>query len=225
MKIKKLNMSERPREKMMVQGRESLSNSELLAILLKTGSKKEGALALSTRILNHEEGGLSRFAEYSIEELTAFDGIGQVKACEIHAAMELGIRISKANAVSLGRITDAEGVAKFFMDEMKTLKKEVFKILLLDLKGKIITWETISVGNLTTSLVHPRETFRSAVKRSAASIILVHNHPSGDPTPSEDDKLVTRRLVEAGNILGVPVLDHIVIGDSTFVSLKEEGLM
>lgn len=220
-----MNTSERPREKMLVQGRESLSNSELLAILLKNGTKKEGVITLANRLLNYDQGGLRNLAELSIEELLKFDGIGIAKACEIHAAIELGIRISQTHVPHLGVISQAEDVVKIFMEEMRYYKKEVFKILLLDNKGKIISRETVSIGDLSSSIVHPRETFRSAVKRSAASIILVHNHPSGNPTPSREDKLVTQRIVEAGNILGIKVLDHIIIGDGTYVSLNAKGLM
>lgn len=220
-----MNDSERPREKMLVLGREALSNSELLAILLKNGTKKESVLTLANKLLNHNQGGLRYLADLSIEELMEFDGIGMAKACEIHAALELGIRISQTKIPSLGVITEAEDVVKIFMEEMRYFKKEVFKILLLDNKGKIISREIVSMGDLSSSIVHPRETFRSAVKRSAASVILVHNHPSGNPTPSEEDIRATKRIVEAGNILGIAVLDHIIIGDGTYVSLNAKGLM
>ena len=225
MKIREMRTSERPREKMVLYGSQALTDSELLAILLKTGTRQRSAIEVADTILNHSAEGLRNIADMSLEELRAFDGVGIAKACQLHAAVELGRRIAQSRIINRGRIAGIGDVLDLFMEEMRYEKKEVFKVLLMDSKGKILSKETISVGDLSSSIVHPRETFKSAVRRSAASVLFVHNHPSGDPTPSKEDIVVTRRLVEAGDILGIAVLDHVIIGDGTYVSLKEEEII
>lgn len=225
MKIREMRESQRPREKMVLYGSQALTDSELLAILLKTGTRNRSAIEVADIILNHGAEGLRNIADMSLEELQSFEGVGLAKACQIKAAVELGRRIAQSRIIDKGRVTAIGDVLDMFMEEMRYEKKELFKALLLDSKGGILSKETISVGDLSSSIVHPRETFKSAVRRSAASVLFVHNHPSGDPTPSKEDIVVTRRLVEAGDILGITVLDHVVIGDGTYVSLKEKEII
>lgn len=225
MKIKEMSINERPIEKMVLYGKETLSNSELIAILLKTGTTKLSSLQLAERVINQNADGLRNLANITLEELMDIDGIGQAKAATIVAAVELGKRISASEAIQRGKISCVEDVVDIFMERLRYLKKEMFEVLLLDTKGNIISSENISVGDLCSSVVHPRETFKSAIKRSAAAIIFVHNHPSGDPTPSNEDIAITKRLIEAGNILGISVLDHIIIGDGVFVSMKASDLI
>lgn len=225
MKIKEMSINERPIEKMVLYGKETLSNSELIAILLKTGTTKLSSLQLAERVINQNADGLRNLANITLEELMDIDGIGQAKAATIVATVELGKRISASEAIQRGKISCVEDVVDIFMERLRYLKKEKFEVLLLDTKGNIISSENISVGDLCSSVVHPRETFKSAIKRSAAAIIFVHNHPSGDPTPSNEDIAITKRLIEAGNILGISVLDHIIIGDGVFVSMKASDLI
>lgn len=223
--IKELPEEERPREKMMRYGANRLTNCELLAILIGTGTKRNSALTLANSILSIEETGLAFLADCSPEELVCVEGIGMAKSCQIISAIELGKRIAGAprgKKISLG---SPDQVAALFMEEMRHRKKEVFKVLFLNTKNEIVAIEDVSVGNLNTSIVHPREVFRSAVKKGAASIILLHNHPSGNPTPSQNDIDVTRRLTETGKLLGIPVLDHLVIGDGAYLSFKEQMLL
>ena len=225
MKIKEMSINERPIEKMVLYGKETLSNSELIAILLKTGTTKLSSLQLAERVINQNADGLRNLANITLEELMDIDGIGQAKAATIVAAVELGKRISASEAIQRGKISCVEDVVDIFMERLRYLQKEMFEVLLLDTKGNIISSENISVGDLCSSVVHPRETFKSAIKRSAAAIIFVHNHPSGDPTPSNEDIAITKRLIEAENILGISVLDHIIIGDGVFVSMKASDLI
>lgn len=225
MKIKEMSINERPIEKMVLYGKETLSNSELIAILLKTGTTKLSSLQLAERVINQNADGLRNLANITLEELMDIDGIGQAKAATIVAAVELGKRISASEAIQRGKISCVEDVVDIFMERLRYLQKEMFEVLLLDTKGNIISSENISVGDLCSSVVHPRETFKSAIKRSSAAIIFVHNHPSGDPTPSNEDIAITKRLIEAGNILGISVLDHIIIGDGVFVSMKASDLI
>ncbi len=225
MKIKDMLLFERPREKMVFYGKEALSNAELLALLIKTGTSKESALNIAEKMLNINAEGLRGLSENSVEELSQFEGIGIAKASVILAAVELGKRISAWETLDRQNIKSVHDVVDIFMENMRYLKKEYFETLLLDAKGSIIAKETISVGDLCSSIVHPRETFKSAVKRSAAAVIFVHNHPSGDPSPSDEDVKTTNRLIEVGNILGISVLDHIIIGDGTFISMKSKGMI
>ena len=224
MKIREMVKDERPREKMAMYGRQTLTNSELLAILIKTGTERHGVLDIADEII-HKSGGIRMLAEYSLEELAAFEGIGRAKACVILAAVELGSRLAASSQLTTGRIKDAGDVADVFLEKLRYRKKERFESLLLDAKGNIISCELISMGDLMSSPVHPRETFQAAVKRGAAAVILVHNHPSGDPTPSDDDIKITKRLKEAGDILGISVLDHVIVGDGNYVSLRNLGII
>ena len=217
-------MEERPRERMLRAGANALSNAELLAILLRTGTINESAVALAQRLLI-EAGGLRRLVEMNTEQLTALKGIGYAKALQVQAGIELGKRIVRTAQPETVTIRSPHDVSQLMMEELRYLQKEHFVCLFLNTKNHVIGQETLSIGSLNASIVHPREVFLAAIKRSSASIICVHNHPSGDPTPSPEDIDITRRLVEAGSVIGIDVLDHVIIGDLTSVSLKELGLM
>lgn len=223
--IKELPKDERPREKLMQNGAVCLSNAELLAILIATGTKDSSAVMLANRILSLEKSGISFLVDCTIEELSKIPGIGMAKSAQIVAAIELGKRIATKPKEKRVNIKAPKEVAELFMEEMRYLKKEFFKVLLMNTKNEIISVENTSVGNLNSSIVHPREVFYSAVKKSAASVIFIHNHPSGNSMPSQEDINITARLVEAGKILGINVIDHLIIGDGNFVSLKEKMLM
>ena len=221
--IKEMAKDQRPRERLIRDGKQMLSTAELLAILIGTGSKERSALDLANSILALDERGVGYLMDLTVSELMEIDGVGEAKACRITAAFELAARLSGQRARDEVRIGSSDDVAKLFMEKMRYLKKEFFNVLLLDTKGDIIKEENVSVGDLATSIVHPRESFTGAVRNSAAAVIFVHNHPSGDPSPSGEDLEVTKRLAEAGKILGIRVLDHIIIGDGVFVSLHEQG--
>lgn len=222
--IRDLPLEERPREKLKSLGAGALTNAELLAILIRTGNKNESAVQLATRILARG-GSLRNLPDLSLEDLQESRGIGPDKAVTIKAALELGCRLATAPREASGSITNPRQAADLFMEELRYKKKEYFKILLLNTKNHVISREEISVGSLSASIVHPREIFNIPLRKSASSVILFHNHPSGDPTPSQEDLEVTRRLVDAGNILGIAVRDHIIIGDGCFFSFREKGLI
>ncbi|MGO4546200.1 DNA repair protein RadC [Paenibacillus sp. 2TAB23] len=215
---------ERPRERMMKYGAEALSHTELLAILLRTGTQRQSAVHLAGTILK-QCGSLRNLMDMSMEEMTSIRGIGPAKAIQLRAGMELGKRISRSQMGEAIIVRNPKDAADYVMEDLRYLKKEHFVCLFLNTKNHIIGRETLSVGTLNASLVHPREVFRAAISRSSASIICIHNHPSGDPTPSPEDIALTRRLAEAGQLVGIEVLDHLVIGDGRFVSLKEQGHM
>lgn len=208
---------------MLAVGAQALSNAELLAILLRTGTPQETALELAQRLLS-QPGGLRYLAEASLEELKEQKGIGLAKATQIKAAIELGRRLSVYSA-NRPVIQHPGDVASLLMDEMRYLDREHFRTVSLNTKNRVLAIDNVAVGSLNASLIHPREVFKGPVKRSAAAIILVHNHPSGDPSPSLEDIQVTRRLVEAGKLLGIEVLDHLILGDGSFISMKEKGLL
>lgn len=224
MKMKDVPKEERPRERLIKYGESHLSNQEILAILLGSGTKKESVMDLSNRVLMHFEG-IKLLSEATIEELTAIKGIGNAKGIVILAALELGRRIQRYKPEECYIIKSPEDGADYVMEEMRNLNQEHLVVLFLNTKNQIIHRQTIFIGSLNASIVHPREIFREAVKRSAASIICAHNHPSGDPSPSQEDIHVTRRLVEAGKIMGIELLDHLVIGNNSFTSLKEKGYL
>ncbi len=223
-KMKDVPKSERPRERLLQLGESHLSNQELLAILLGSGTKKETVMDLSNRLIMHFEG-LKLLSDATIEELTAIKGIGEAKGVIILAALELGRRIQQYKPDERYVIRSPEDGADYVMEEMRSLNQEHLVALFLNTKNQVIHRQTIFIGSLNASIVHPREIFREAVKRSAASVVCAHNHPSGDPSPSQEDIQVTRRLVEAGKIIGIELLDHLVIGNNRFISLKEKGYL
>lgn len=222
--LRDLPHEERPRERMMHYGAESLSQAELLAILLRTGAHRESALLIAQRLLS-QAGGLRGLADLSIEELTTINGIGPAKAVQLKAGIELGRRMANSRLTGPVIIRSPQDAAEILTEQLRYLQKEHFICLFLNTKNHVIAQETLSMGSLNASIVHPREVFRAAMKCSSAAIICAHNHPSGDPTPSPEDISLTSRLMQAGEIVGIDVLDHLVIGDSSYVSLKEKGYM
>jgi len=221
--IKDMPETMRPREKLLKNGEMSLSDAELLAIVLGMGTRNVSALELANFLLAKYKG-LRGLKEASLEELLEERGIGPAKAVGIKAAIGLGRRLALDVQEKIP-IKSPEDVKNIVMEEMRYFDREHFRSLYLDRKGGLMVMEDVSIGSLHSSIVHPREVFKTAVKKSAASIILVHNHPSGDPTPSKEDIDVTNRLIEAGKIMGIEVLDHIVIGEGTYCSLKARGLI
>ena len=209
----------------MKRGVQTLSDSELLALLIRTGDASQGKNALEiTRALLRHVGGLHRLADRNIRELCLVRGVGPVKAAQIAAAVEIGRRLE---APPLDRVSfiSSTDVAQYFIPRLRDLHKEVFMVLLLDARNCLIRGVTISVGSLTASIVHPREVFKPAILDSAASVIFIHNHPSGDPPPSQDDLKITSKLVEAGRMIDIRVLDHIIIGRGSFTSLAGKGFI
>jgi DNA repair protein RadC len=222
--IRDFPQDERPRERFIQNGPASLSNHELIAILLRTGTKDESVLQLSNRLLTNFEG-LRLLKDATLEEMTEIKGIGQAKAIQVLAAVEIGRRITNLNYPDRYVIRSPEDGANYVMNDMRFLAQEHFVCLYLNTKNQVLHKQTIFIGSLNASIVHPREVFREALKRSAASIICLHNHPSGDPAPSREDIEVTKRLVECGKMIGIDVLDHLIIGENKFVSLKEKGYL
>ncbi|MED4453335.1 RadC family protein [Metabacillus fastidiosus] len=222
LKIRDFPAGERPRERLIKNGSASLSNHELLAILLRNGTKKESVLQLANRLLTHFEG-LRMLKEATIEEITSISGIGEAKAVQIMAALEIGRRIHQLTFEDRYVIRSPEDGANYVMEEMRFLTQEHFVCLYLNTKNQVLHKQTVFIGSLNASIVHPREVFKEAFKRSAASIICIHNHPSGDPAPSREDIEVTKRLSECGRMLGIELLDHLIIGEQKFISLKEKG--
>ena len=225
MNIRKLPISEKPREKLLKEGKGKLSNTEILAILIGSGTRQKSAMELATEIISMDSSGIKYLADCRPEELTAISGIGPCKASEILAAVELGKRLASIPAADRDIIKSSSDIADIFMEKMRYHKKEHFMSLMINAKGQIIEETEVSIGDLCSSTTHPREVFVDAVRRSAGSVIFVHNHPSGDPTPSDMDISTTKRLMEAGEILGIPVLDHIIIGDGNYISMKAAGII
>ncbi|HLF01563.1 MAG TPA: DNA repair protein RadC [Anaerolineales bacterium] len=214
---------DRPRERLAQAGPEALNNAELLAILLRTGLEGENVVRLGERLLA-QHGGLVGLLKMSYNDLQEVKGIGPAKAAQLKAAVELGRRIAAASPGEKPTINSPADAANVVMYEMRALDQEVVKVLLLDTRNRLLNVADVYRGSLNTSMIRVGELFREAVKQNAASIIVAHNHPSGDPSPSPDDVAVTRMMVEAGRLLDIPVHDHIVIGHNRFVSLKERGL-
>ena len=221
--IRDLPLGERPRERLAACGAASLSHTELLAILLRIGVRGESALKQAERILVHFQG-LRGLAGASVDEIASLPGVGKAKACLITAAVELGRRLSTTETAECPMIRSPRDAAELVMGRLRFLDREHFLAILLNARNQPLGVETISVGHLTASLVHPRELFKAAIQKSAAAVILAHNHPSGDTTPSQEDLMLTRRLREGGELLGIEILDHIVFGDNRYASLKEKGL-
>jgi len=221
--IKEMPKDERPRERLEFYGAPALSNAELIAIALRTGTKRENAIVLSQRLLTtfHGLGGLSRA---SVQELTGVSGIGRVKAVQIKAAMELGKRVMFAPDGDRIQITCPGDAANLLMSDMSAQMQEQLRVILLDTKHRVLRHLMVYQGNVNASIVRVAEVFREAIKDSAVAIIIAHNHPSGDPTPSAEDVRVTEELVRAGKMLDIEVLDHIIIGKQRFLSLKERGM-
>lgn len=207
---------------MLRDGPEALSDAQLLAILLRVGRQDSSAVEVAMELLQ-ELDGLRGLSNRSVEELCRISGIGPAKAAQVKAAVELGKRVLAAPLSSGTMIRSSADLFRHYYPLMRDLRREVFTVVLLDAKHAIIRDATVSAGSLTASLVHPREVFNLAVRESAAAVIFVHNHPSGDPTPSEEDRALTARLVAAGDVLGIQVLDHLIVGDGRYTSFADEG--
>ena len=222
--IHDLPVSERPRERLQKLGVEALSAQEILALILGRGIAGESVMVTAQRLLSRF-GSLKGIAAASVEEMSQVKGIGLAKSAQIKAAFELASRVDGySEAGDKPIVKTPEDVASLVRGKLKDKKKEYFLALLLDTRNQLIRAAEISVGSLDSSIVHPREVFKEAIAASAASVIFVHNHPSGDPEPSEDDISLTKRLAQAGEIVGIDVLDHIIVGDKKYLSLKGRGL-
>jgi DNA repair protein RadC len=220
--IRHLPAEERPREKLVQQGVDALSTVELIAIILGSGTKHNPIMQLSQQILAHF-GSLEKLAEASIVELQQIKGLGLAKAIQLQAAIGLGLKLSRTVQPQKVRIEHPSQAYSIIRDIIAHEKREVFMTLMLDIKNGVLCHELVSVGTLTNTLVHPREVFYSAIRNKAATIIVAHNHPSGDPTPSKEDIKTTHMLVEAGKIMGIPVQDHLIVTKDTYISLKLKG--
>lgn len=209
-----------PRERLLQYGSEVLSNEELLAIVLQSGNKSIPVMQLAENILK-EVDGLYGLKTVKIEELMNLNGIGTVKAIQIKAIVELGKRLALSTQEKYGKIYSSQQIGERLIEEMKDLTQEHFMVFYLNAKNEIIKKETIFIGTLNQSIAHPREIFHLAVRYSASRLILVHNHPSGNPEPSDQDEIFTERLVSCGKMMGMEILDHIIVGESGYVSFRE----
>ena len=223
--VRDLPLSERPRERLLKLGSEALSAQEILALILGRGIKGESVMVTSQKLLSRF-GNLKGIANASVEELSEVKGVGLAKAAQIKAALELSKRLEgDAGERQKPMVKSPEDVVNIVKSQLKGKKKEHFLVLCLDTRNRVINCRPVSIGSLDTSIVHPREVFREAVSSSAASVIFVHNHPSGDPEPSKEDVELTKRLVKSGEIIGIDVLDHIIICDRSYLSLKAKNLL
>lgn len=220
--IKVIPQDSRPRERVEKYGVQSLADHELLAIILRTGTKGKNVMGLALDVFREVEG-IYRLKQVSIQELMKIPGIGKVKATEILAAVEFGRRVCQSTQMKEGTVSSSIWVGKYLQEELSNLNQENVVALYLNTKNEIIKKDTVFIGSLNTSIAHPREIFNRAISYSAARIILAHNHPSGNVEPSEADLSFTRRMLEAGELLGIEVLDHFIIGENCYLSLREKG--
>ncbi len=229
--IKEMPADERPQEKLIKFGPDYLSNAELLALIIRTGnSKGDSAIDTATKVLRslrsaNDSNGLNSLKNASLSDLMEVDGIGEAKAAMILAAVQLGIRLAVSSNGSKIRVTSPSIAANYVLSEMSVLEQEHFRIMTLNTKKEINFIREISKGTINMTIVHSREVFRAAISDNAHSIILLHNHPTGDPSPSKEDIKLTKNLLEASKIIGIDILDHIIIGDNKYFSFLEEGLL
>lgn len=221
--IKEMPASERPRERLQVYGAQALSAAELIAILLRTGIEGQSAINVASRLLR-DTGGLRGLAGCSFEQLISIKGLGPAKAAQLLAAAELGRRLAASDPDQRAQIRCPADAAQLLMSEMDLLDQEHLRTILLDTKNRVLAIKEVYKGTLNTSMIRVGELFKEAIRATCAAIIVVHNHPSGDPTPSPEDVAATRQIVEAGKLLDIDVLDHVIIGRQRFVSMKERGL-
>jgi DNA repair protein RadC len=221
--IRDLPTVERPRERLLQYGPAALSNAELLAILWRTGTPRESVLEMASRVLS-QFGSLSAMAKASVQELTKLRGIGEAKAIELHAAVELGRRTVSLAPEDRLTVRSPADIANFCIPDMALLDRETLRVILFNMKNQVLAVQDLYRGSLNRSVVRVAEVFREAIRQNAAAIAVVHNHPSGDPSPSSEDVAVTRDLVDAGRLLDIEVLDHIIVAGQRYVSLKERGL-
>jgi DNA repair protein RadC len=220
--IKRWPEGERPRERLLKHGAESLSDAHLLAIILRTGGGGKSAIDLAIELLN-SFGDLKGIKNAAAREFSSFKGVGDAKVAQLKSAFELGRRLLDEQRSNGPVFSSGRDVYLYYHQRLKDLKKEVFRCAMLDAKNRVFRDSRVSEGSLTNSLVHPREAFRDAIKEAAASVIFVHNHPSGDPSPSREDISLTERLSNVGEIVGIKVLDHVIIGDNKYISMMEKG--
>lgn len=221
--IKEMPSSERPRERLLHYGESALSAAELLAIILRTGTPDENVVHMSGRLLK-ERGGLAGLARLDAAELGEIKGLGPAKVAQLKAALELGRRLQMESPDERPQVRSPADAANLVLSQMSHLEQEELHVMLLDTKNRVTATKQVYKGSLNTSLIRVGEVFKDAIRANANAMIVVHNHPSGDPTPSPEDVAVTRQIVEAGKLLDIEVLDHIIIGQHRFVSLKERGL-
>jgi len=219
--------NERPYEKCIEHGAVSLSNAELLAVILRSGTKGLSALDLAHHLLSpkHGDDGILNLHHFTFQQLKSIKGIGSVKAIQILCLSELSKRLSKASAKKGLRLQCPSSIADYFMEDMRHQKQEILKLLMVDSKSNLLGESEMSKGTVNASLISPRELFIEALEKHATGIILAHNHPSGDPTPSSEDIMLTRRVKDAGNIIGIELLDHIIIGNNCYTSFLNENLL
>lgn len=226
LRLKDLPVDARPRERLLANGPKELADAELLAILLGSGSKEETALELASRLLSSFGASgpeaLRAIAGARPEELAAFNGLGPAKASRLLAACELAERLGALRSIFRPVIAGPEDIVRLVSARLRDEAREHALVVWLNGRQQVLGWEAVSVGILTEALVHPREVFREAIRRGAGSIVFAHNHPSGDASPSSEDRSLTRRLVEVGELVGIPLLDHVIVGDGCFYSFREE---
>jgi len=220
--IKEMPKDERPRERFLLHGREALSNHELIAILLRTGTRAYSVVELARKIYYHYAS-IKALNQATVENLTKLSGIGPTKAIQLLSALELGKRLYHEEHADRIELTSPKGVFTYMAQDVDMLDQEHFYVLYLDTKGKLIKRTLLFKGSLNASLVHPREVFKHAVTLSAASLIMVHNHPSGDPTPSQSDITITKMMEKNGKLMDIEVVDHIILGKGKYYSLRENN--
>jgi DNA repair protein RadC len=226
-RIKEMPDEQRPYERCERFGASSLTDIELLAVLLRTGSRGESSLQLAEKLLAPTalRGGIINLHHWTYEKLRQVKGIGKVKAIQMVCLIELAKRLAKADASYELEFSKPSTIAQYYMEDMRHAQQEVMKLLLLNTKSKLIGERDMSIGTINSAVISPRELFVEALQRNAVSIIMLHNHPSGDPTPSKEDILVTRRVGQAGELIGIHLLDHIIIGDNCYISMRERALI
>lgn len=224
MRTDEIPLEDRPRERLKALGPEVLTVRELVAMVIGSGASRRGAMEVAQDVVA-AVGILRDLSGVSIERLARVNGVGEAKACRLKAAIELGRRVSKATRGEVKVVRCPDDAAGLVIEDMKNLDREHFAVILLDSKNAVISVERVSVGTVNSSIVHPREVMKPALEKSATSIILVHNHPTGNVSPSREDIMITRRFEKCGRILGIEVVDHIIIGDGSYRSMKESGYL
>lgn len=221
--MRDLPPDERPREKLMRHGAEVLSTSELLAVVLGSGTEGQSALELARRLLEEAGGTLYGLASLPAGDLARWRGMGPAKVARVRATVELARRMWAEQRGPRPLVRNARDLAAVVIPKLRYLDREHLLVVMLDASNRVVGMETVSVGDLTSSIAHPREVFRPCIRHNAAAVALAHNHPSGDPVPSEDDLAITERLIAAGRLLGIEVLDHVILSDDTYISLRQAG--
>lgn len=223
--MKELPESEKPYEKVWESGTKGLSDAELLAVILRSGNRQKTALKLAQEVLCREQGNLLNLNQLTLKELMDISGIGKVKAIQLKCIAELAKRIAATSYRNSLQVTEPITIANYYMEQLRHDKKEKLVLAMFDVKNCFLGDEILSVGTINSSLVSPREIYLRALQSQAVNIILLHNHPSGDPTPSKEDIRTTTRVAECGNMLGITLIDHIIIGDNKYTSFREKGIL